>query len=129
MKNLGSQIYRKTKRPSNKERKRKLANLAVPSGHGFGVVPTVEAVDAVLEFFGNQHLILPATIRIWEAHPLAKVFRFIGGGFATVSCEQHQTKGLVLTFRLVTRVTMFKLKGFQSSMAGPEGVIINRFSP
>lgn len=66
----------------------KPANLAVTGGNGLGVVPAVEAVDAVLEFLADQSLILPAALSIGQPHPLAQVFGVIRGCFATVCCKR-----------------------------------------
>lgn len=59
---------------ASKGREEKEANLAVPGRNRFGVVPIVEAVDAVLEFFAYQSFIFPAALSIGQPHPLTQVF-------------------------------------------------------
>lgn len=62
------------------------AHLALPRGDGFRVVPTVEAINAALELVADQGFVLPATLRIRQAHPLAQVLGLIGRCWlATVS--------------------------------------------
>lgn len=85
--------YLKLNKYTNKIRGEREANLAVPRGDGLGVVPAVEAVDAVLELLADQGLVLPAAVRVRKAHPLAQVLWLVGGGFAAVRCMIHRIGG------------------------------------
>lgn len=90
---------------TQQRRGEKPANLAVPGGNGLGVVPAVEAVNAVLEFLADQSLIFPAALSIGQPHPLAQVFGLIRGCFATVCCKISKKKPKAQHLRLSSWTT------------------------